>query len=131
MIGTTDSECGGDPEKGLGGVAPFIERNPDNVTSTLERRRRVPHSQEDTQATSSRQQLTAEDRMRALMETEIQRVRQHYHEQEKVLEREIVKHQQRYELVLKSMESWGEEDDYPVADWWEVQSDYQPTECGN
>jgi hypothetical protein len=121
-----------DSEKGLGSVAPFIERNPDNVASTLEWRGRVLHSQEATQATTSRQQHTAEERWRASLEIEIERIRQHYHKLERILEGEIVKHKQRYEWAIKQLEE-GEKDEeyYSVAEWWEVQSDYQPTECGN
>ncbi|KAF8489377.1 hypothetical protein F5888DRAFT_1738804 [Russula emetica] len=108
-------------EKGLGGVAPFIERNLGNVAPTLDWRGRVLHSQEATQATSSRQQHTAEER-----------IRQHYQKQEMILEGEIVKHVQRYELAIKQLEEWEkDEEDYPVPEWWEVQSDYQPTECGD
>ena len=43
----------GDSGKGLDGVAPFVERNPDNVASTLEWGGRVLHSQEATQVTAS------------------------------------------------------------------------------
>ena len=119
-------------EKGPGGVVPFIERNPDNVASTLEWRGRVLHSQEATQATSSRQQYTAEEHWLRSLEIEIGKIRQHYREQEKIMEREILKHEQRYEWALKQLEKGEkEEEDYSVAEWWEVQSDYQPTECGN
>jgi hypothetical protein len=24
-----------------------------------------------------------------------------------------------------------DEEDYSVGEWWEIQSDYQPTECGD
>jgi hypothetical protein len=90
------------------------------------------HSQEATQATSSCQQHTAEERWRASLETEIERIRQHYQEQENILEEEIVKHQQRYKLAMEQLEKEEkDEEDYSVAGWWEVQSDYQPTECGN
>jgi hypothetical protein len=101
------------------------------VASTLEWRRSVLHSQEATQATSSRQQHTAEERWRASLVIEIERIRQYYREQEKILE-EIVKHQQRYKLAIEQLEKEEkDEEDYSVAGWWEVQSDYQPTECGN
>jgi hypothetical protein len=122
----------GDLEKRLGGVAPFIERNLGNVASTLDWRGRVLHSQEGIQVTSSRQQHTAEEQKRALLEIEIERILQHYQKQKRILEGEIVKHEQRYELAIKQLEE-GEKDeeDYPVPEWWEVQSDYQPTECGD
>ena len=123
---------GGDSKKGLGGVAPFIERNPDNTALTLGWRGRVLHSQEATQVTSYRQRYTAEERWRASLELEIERIQQHYHEQERILEREVVKHEQRYELAIKQLEKEeNEEGDYSAAKWWDVQSDYQPTECGN
>ncbi|KAF8492821.1 hypothetical protein F5888DRAFT_1727824 [Russula emetica] len=121
-------------EKGLpgGGVASLIERNLDNVASTLEWRGRVPHSQEATRATSSRRQHTAKERSRALSEIEIERIRQHYQKQERILKGEIVKHEQRYEWAIKQLEEEEKDkEDYSVAEWWEVQSDYQPTECGN
>jgi hypothetical protein len=122
----------GDSKKRLGSVTPFIGRNPYNVASTLGWRGRVIHSQEATQATSSRRLPTAEERWRASLEIEIKRIRQHYYEQEKILEREIVKHEQRYENAMRELEQEEEDDeDHPVAEWWEVQSDYQPTECGN
>jgi hypothetical protein len=119
-------------EKGPSGVALFIERNPDNVASTLEWRARVMHSQEATQTTSSHQQHTAEERWRASLEKEIERIRRHYHKQERFLEEQIVKHEERYKVAIEQLEN-GEKDEegYSVAEWWEVQSDYQPTECGN
>jgi hypothetical protein len=120
------------PEKGPSGVAPFIERNPDNVASTLEWRARVLHSQEATQTTSSRQQHTAEERWRASLKKEIRRIRRHYHKQERFLEEEIVKHEERYKVAIEQLEQEEkDEEGYSVAEWWEVQSDYQPTECGN
>ena len=119
---------GGNSENGLGGVAPFVERNPD---STLEWRGRVLHSQKATQATSSRQQQTAEERWRASLEIEIERIRRHYQEQEKILEREVVKLEQRYAWDMKQLEKEKDEENYSVAKWWEVESDYQPTECSN
>ncbi|KAF8502703.1 hypothetical protein F5888DRAFT_1631805 [Russula emetica] len=122
----------GNPEKGQCGAAPFIERNLGNVASTLDWRGRVLHSREATQATSSRQQHTTEERKLASLEIKIERIRQHCHKQEMILEGEIVKHKQRYELAIKQLEEWEkDEEDYPVPEWWEVQSDYQPTECGD
>jgi hypothetical protein len=105
---------------------------PDNVAPTLERRGRVMHTQEVTQVTSSWQQHTAEERWRGSLEIKIKQIRQHYHEQERILEGEIVKHQQRYEWAIEQLEKEGKDEvEYSVAEWWEVQSDYQPTECGN
>ena len=122
----------GDSEKRLDGVAPFIERNPDNLATTLEWRGRVLRSQEATQASSSRRQHMAKERWRSLLEIEIERIRKHYHEQEKVLEREVTKLEQSYESEIKELEKKEkDEEDYPVTEWWEVQSDYQPTECGD
>jgi hypothetical protein len=93
---------------------------------------RVLHSQEAAQTTSSRQQHTAEERWRASLKKEIKRIRRHYHEQERFLEGEIVKHEERYKVAIEQLEK-GEKDEEgcSVAEWWEVQSDYQPTECGN
>ncbi len=48
------------------------------------------------------------------------------------MEREVVKLEQRFELALKQLEKEEEDEEgYPIAQWWEVESDYQPTECGN
>jgi hypothetical protein len=123
----------GGSQKGLGSVAPFIERNPDNVASTLQRRGRALQSQQATQVIGSRRQRhTAEERWRALLEKKIRRIRQHYKKQERILQSEIVKHEQRYEEAMKELEREEKDgEDYSVAEWWEVQSDYQPTECGD
>jgi TolA-binding protein len=121
----------GNSEKGPSGVALFIERNPDNVASTLEWRERVLHSQEATQTTSSRQQHTAEERWLASLKTEIEEIRRHYQKQERFMEEEIVKHEERHKLAIEQLEKEEkDEEGYSVAEWWEVQSDYQPTECG-
>ncbi len=122
-----------DPEKGLGGVAPSFERNPDNVASTLEWRERVLHPKEATRATtsSSRQQKTAEQRWSASLEIEIERTRQPYHAQEMVLRRAIANLEQLYEWDLEQLEREKGEEDYFVPGWGEVQSDYQPTEYSN
>ncbi|KAI0278120.1 hypothetical protein BGY98DRAFT_975495 [Russula aff. rugulosa BPL654] len=108
-----------DSETRPGSVAPFIDRNPDNVmvASTLEWRRRVlpVHSQRTAQATSSRQQQTAEERWSASLEIEIERIRRHFHEQEMVLEREIVKLEQMYEWDMKQLEEEeNDEENYPI-----------------
>jgi hypothetical protein len=98
----------------------------------MESRRRVLHPQEVTQAISSPQQDTAEERRGALLQTEIERIRQHYREQEKILEWEYAKLEQKYKEIrqqLEKEESNGE--NYPVAEWWEVDSDYEPTLCGD
>lgn len=43
-----------------------------------------------------------------------------------------MKHEQRHEEAMKELEREGKDgEDYSVAEWWEVQSDCQPTECGN
>jgi hypothetical protein len=121
----------GSSEKGPSDVAHFIERNPDNVASTLEWRERVLHSQEATQTTSSRQQHTAEERWLASLKTEIEEIRRHYQEQERIMEEEIVKHEERRKLAIEQLEKEEkDEEGYSVAEWWEVESDYQPTECG-
>lgn len=126
-------QCGsGESEKGLGGVAPFIKRNPDKVMLTLEWRERVLHSQEATQGTSYRQQHTAEERRRASLEHEIEKIRRRYQDWEMILESEITQHEERYDLAIKQLErEENEEEDYSATEWWEVQSDYQLTECGN
>ena len=123
-----------DSAKRLSSVAPFTERNPDKVASTLEWRERVLHSQEASQATtsSSRQWQTAEEHEGTSLEIEIERIRRHYQKQEMVLEGEIVKLEQRYKSdmeLLKKEEN--DEEDHSAAEWWEVQEDYQPTECGS
>jgi hypothetical protein len=71
-----------------------------------------------------------EERWRASLEIEIERIRRHYQEQEKILEREVVKLEQRYAWDMKQLEKEKDEENYSVAKWWEVESDYQPTECG-
>jgi hypothetical protein len=62
------------------------------------------------------------------LEIVIELIRQ---QQESILEGEIVKHQQRYMWAIKQLEKEKDEEDYSVAEWWEVQSGYQPTECGS
>jgi hypothetical protein len=127
----------GDPEKGLGGVAPFIERNPgpDKMASTLEWRGRVLRSQEATgiQApTSSRQQHTAEERRCAsLEELEIERIRRHYQKQERILEEEIEKHEKRYKEATEQLKREDKDKVVYSTDWWPVRPDYQPTECSD
>jgi hypothetical protein len=125
-----------DSERGLGGDDPFIERNQDIMTSTLEWRGRVLRSQEATQATtSSRQPHTAKERRYpSLEEIEIERIEEHYREQEKILEEEVKKHKEMHKQAieqLKTEEKYKEGYGY-AADWWGVRpgSDYQPTECG-
>ena len=114
----------GDSEKG---AAPFMKINPHNVASTLEWRGRVQLSQDATQAT----QQTAEERRGASLEIEIERIRRHYQNQERVLERAIVELEQKYEQDVKRLENLNDEENYSVAEWWEIRSDYQPTECGS
>jgi hypothetical protein len=87
-----DSEV---PEKGLGGVPTFIER-------TLEWRARVQGLQEATQdIASSRQQHTIEECRHASLE--IKQIQQRYQELERILEDEIVKHKQRYKLMIEQL----------------------------
>jgi hypothetical protein len=123
----------GDPEKGLGGVAPFTGRSPDKMALTLEWRGRVLHSQAATQATtSSRQQRTTEERGCASLEDiEIERIQQHYQEQERILEREIEKHEKRYKEAIEQLKKEDKDKRVYSTDWWPVQWDYQPTECGD
>ena len=73
----------------------------------------------------SGQRQTAEHWSESL-EIEIELIRRHHHEQETVLETEIVKLEQEYQL-----EHLETEEDHSVARWWDVRSDYQPTECGS
>jgi hypothetical protein len=103
------------PEKGLGGVAPFIER-------TLEWRRRVlcSHEAGAKVTTSSRQpeQHTAVERRHASQDLKIERIQRHYREQERILENEIVKHEQRYELMMEQLKKEEkDEKDYIAGRW--------------
>jgi hypothetical protein len=120
-------------EKGLGGVAPFIERNTDNVASTLEWRGSVLHSQEASQATtsSSRQQKTAKERWQESLDNEVGRTLQQYRAQEMVLRKTIANLKKLCESDLKQLETEKDGEDYSVLGWGEVQSDYEPTECGD
>ena len=125
-----------DSEKGLGSVTPLIERIPDDVTSTLEWRRRVLLSQKAYQPATTgsfHQQQTAEERWHTSLEIKIEQIRRDYREKERVLEREIVKLERRYEWVMEQLEREDDDDeeDYSVAERWEVGSDYQRTECGD
>jgi hypothetical protein len=108
------------PEKGLGGVPTFIER-------TLEWRARVQGSQETTQDTASTRQPqhTTEGCRHASLE--IEQIQQRYQELERILEDEIVKHKQRYKLIVERLK----DEKVDTAGRWGVQSDYQATECGN
>jgi hypothetical protein len=109
-------------------VASSIEDNTDVIASTMEWRRMVMQSQKETQATNTRQYR--EGRSRAKLDAEIERIRQHYHEQEKVLEREIVRLERRYEWTIAQLEREEQDDGSCSVDGWEeVRSDYQPTEC--
>jgi glycine/D-amino acid oxidase-like deaminating enzyme len=110
-------------------VVPFIKGDPDNVASTLEWRRRVMHSQEATQASNSRQRQTAEN-------IEIEGIRRRCREREIMLEREIKMHEERYaEWLIEELEGEekDEKKDHSAASpgWWDPQSDYQRTECGD
>ena len=122
-----------DSANGLGGVAAFIEGNPDNVPSTLEWSANVQYSQRAIQATTSTpgQQQTAEH-WRGSLKVEIELILRQYHEQETVVETEIVKLEQGYQLDVERLERVeNAEEDHPAAGWWDVGSDYQPTECGS
>jgi hypothetical protein len=71
-----------------------------------------------------------------LEEIEIDQIQKHYQELERVLQGELVEHKKRYKQAikeeLKEEDSEKDEKRYPAADWWGgVQSDYQPTECGD
>ena len=109
----------------------------DNVASTLEWRERVLQSQKsDAQAiaSSSRQRQTAEERWHAKMEAEIAQIRQRFQEEEEMLERQIVNLEEAYKSQMKQLEEEeNDEQNYYVGELerWEVQSDYQPTECGD
>ena len=120
-------------EKGLG-ITPFVEWNPYDAASTLERKGRILFTQKAYQHTTSsfRQQQTIEERWHTSLEIKIEQIRQDYHEKERILEREIVKLEQRYEWVMEQLErEEDDEEDYSVAERWVVGSDYQPTECGD
>jgi hypothetical protein len=112
-------------ERGLGGVVHFIESDPNNVASTLERRGRVLHSQE---ATGAR---TAKEHWKASLDIEIRRTLRHYHAHEMILWKAIANLEQRREWDLKQLEREEDGEGYYVPGWEEVQSDYEPTECGN
>jgi hypothetical protein len=116
----------GDSEQGLHDVDPFIKMDPDRVASTLEWRARVLQSRGAPQVTSSHQWHTAEEHRHSSLEIKIEGIRQHYREQEKVLETEIAKHEQRYKCAIEQLEK--EEKDEKDYESWEIQSDYQPTE---
>lgn len=109
-------------------VTSSIEDNTDAIASTMEWRRMVLQSQKESQATSTHQYR--EGRSRAKLDAEVQRIRQHYLKQEKILEREIVRLERRYEWTIAQLEREEQDDgSYSVDGWEEVRSDYQPTEC--
>jgi hypothetical protein len=104
------------------------EDNTDVIASTMEWRRMVMQSQKESQATSTRQHR--EGHSRAKLDAEIERIRRHYLKQEKILEREIVRLERRYEWTIAQLErEEQDEESYFVDGWEEVRSDYQPTEC--
>ena len=120
------------PENGLVGIAPFIERNPrDYVSSTLEWRGKVLQSQQATLVATRRfrQQQTAKERQNESLENKIREIREDFRKER--LEREIVKLKQRHEENMKQLEEEENGEGYFVSESWEVQSDYQPTECGD
>jgi hypothetical protein len=112
-----------------GCVVSFIGENTDVISSTMEWRRMVLQSQdEESRGTTIREHR--EGRWRAKLETEIQNIRRHYHTQEKVLEREIVALEQKYEWTIAQLEAEDQDEVSYFVGGWEAQSDYQPTECG-
>lgn len=85
----------------------------------------VLQSQEENRVRQNR-----EGRWRVKMDAEIKRIRQHYHQQEEVLEREIATLERKYECTIAQLEEGGQDEEPYFVDGWEAQSDYQPTECG-
>ena len=121
-------------KKGPCSVTPFVEKNPDNVALTSERKGSVLHSQNAKQATSSssRRETTAKERQwLASLEADIKRTRQDFHEQAEVLKREIAKLEEYYEKDMKLLEEENNGENLSVMERrWGVPSNYQPTECG-
>ena len=125
---------GTDPENGLRGIAPFLERDPpDYVSSTLEWRGKVLQSQQATLVATRRfrQQQTAKERQGESLENKIREIREDFRKKEERLEKEIVKLKKRHEENMKQLEEEENDGGYFVSESWEVQSDYQPTECGD
>ena len=77
----------------------------------------------------SRARQNGEGRRRAELD-EINRIRKHYHEQEKVLERELAALELEYKLAIAELEREGQDEGYYFVDDCDGRSDYQPTECG-
>jgi hypothetical protein len=107
------------------GVHPSLNRAMPNSCSRKPCRPRWP----DTTVVDQRHTTLAEERRRASLEFEIEQIRRHYQKQERILESEVVKHEKRYEWAIEQLENEDKEEvDCSVTEWWEVQSDYQPTE---
>ncbi|KAH9983872.1 cytochrome P450, partial [Russula vinacea] len=98
-------------------VTSSIEDNTDAIASTMEWRRMVLQSQKESQATSTHQYR--EGRSRAKLDAEVQRIRQHYLKQEKILEREIVRLERRYEWTIAQLEREEQDDGSYSVDGWE------------
>lgn len=112
-----------------GRVGSSSGENTDVISATMEWRRRVLQSQEEeSQAATVREHR--EERRRAKLEAEIQKIRRHYRAHEKVLEGEIVALEQKFELAIAQLETEDPDEVSYFVGGWEAQSDYQPTECG-
>ena len=106
-----------DSESAARTTSPSIQRH----RELMEWRRTV---QEENRARQN-----GEGRRRAELD-EINRIRKHYHEQEKVLERELAALELNYKLAIAELEREGQNEEYHFVDGCDGQSDYQPTECG-
>jgi len=109
----------------LGGVVSSIEDDTDTIVFTMEWRRTVLQFQEE-----SRVCQNGEGHRRAKLDAEIKRIRQHYHEQKKVLETEFANLGRKYEQTITELEREGQDEVDYFVDGCDAQSDYQPTECG-
>jgi hypothetical protein len=112
-----------------GRVVSSNGENTDVISATMEWRRMVLQSQEEENQLSQAMSIR-EGRWRAKLEDEIQKIRRHFHTQEKVLEREIVALEQKYECAIAQLEMEDPDEVSYFVSGWEAQSDYQPTECG-
>lgn len=112
-----------------GRVVSSNGENTDVISATMEWRRRVLQSQEEESRLSQAMSIR-EGHWRAKLEAEIQKIRRHFHTQEKVLEREIVALEQKYECAIAQLEMEDPDEVSYFVSGWEAQSDYQPTECG-
>jgi hypothetical protein len=112
-----------------GRVVSSNGENTDVISATMEWRRMVLQSQEEESQLCQAMSIR-EGRWRAKLEAEIQKIRRHFHTQEKVLEREIVALEQKYEWTIAQLETEDPDEVSYFVGGWEAQSDYQPTECG-